>query len=184
MSKPSKVRVARDERGERVRFEDIRIGQELGQMEWIVTEEGIRAECETDGTFHEWYHVDSPFGGTIAPTQVGYLPPRILFGSFYNVRGLFYKWDLENFNPIRPNTKMFVTAKVTNKWVNQKQREFVEYEAECRDEGGTLIYRTRRSHALDFLPRTAPKTGVGVEGASMKDRLAGKTFGKTKGKGR
>ncbi len=51
---------------------------------------------------------------------------------------------------------MRATGKITNKWI-KNDKEFVEYRVTCVDEDGLEIFRTRRVHVLDALPRTAPR---------------------------
>jgi hypothetical protein len=159
---PRKVRVARDERGERTNFEEIEVGEDLGFLEWTVTEEMIDRQCEIDEDYHEWYSVDSPFGGCIAPPLISYPPPRFLFAKHYNVRGLLTDYECEHINPIKPNKKMIVSGKITDKFI-KRDREYFVVEATCVDEDGLEIFRTKRVHLLDVAPRTAPRTGVGLD---------------------
>jgi hypothetical protein len=37
------------------------------------------------------------------------------------------------------------------------------YEAEGVNEEGAIVFRTKRAHALDYIPRTAPRAGIGVD---------------------
>jgi hypothetical protein len=38
-----------------------------------------------------------------------------------------------------------------------RDKEFIEYRVECTDEDGNEIFRTRRVHILDVLPRSVPR---------------------------
>jgi hypothetical protein len=163
----SDVRVARDERGTRTLFEDLEIGRDLGTMEFVVTQQMVDDSCERREDYHEWYSIGSPWGGTIAPTILNYGPPRLLFSQVYNVRGLFYKYEFENFYPIRVGKKITVTATLTDKWV-RNNREFVAYEATYTDEDGNKVLHTRRAHALDYIKATQPKTGVGLDSGILR----------------
>ncbi len=165
---PAKVRVARDQRGERTTFDKIEIGADLGSREWIVTEEMIEHQCEVDEDYHEWYFVDSPFGGRIASPLCSYAPVRFLFSSKYNIRGLLVGYETEYLNPIRPNKKMLITGKLADKFV-KRDREYFVVEARCVDEDGLEILRTRRTHVLDYIPRTAPREGYGLDTGIMKE---------------
>lgn len=158
----SLARVASDARGPRTSYEDIQVGADLGTIPWSVTPEQIAAICESDDDYHEWYTVGSPFGGVIAPVLIAYPPVRLLFSRAYNVRGLFYEIALDNLNPIRPGKAMFVSGRIVDKWI-KRDREYVAYEGECTDEDGLPIFRTRRAHVLDYIPRTAPRSGEGVD---------------------
>ena len=165
-----RVRVAEDEQGRRASFDEINVGETLGEMEWVVTEEMIAQQCAMDADFHRWYFLDSPWGGRIAPPQVSYRPPRWLLSRRYNVRGLFYKWEIENVRPIRAGEPLRVTARVVDKYV-KNEREFVVYEAEATGAGGEPVFRTRRTHVLDVVERSAPRVGKGVDSGIKAERI-------------
>ena len=78
--------------------------------------------------------------------------------STYNVRGLFYELDVESINPIVVGHPMIVTGKVIDKWI-KRDREYVAYEGQCVEESGLEIFRTRRVHVLDYIPRTVARDG-------------------------
>jgi len=155
-------RVARDAAGERTLYEDIEIGADLGSMAWSFDHDAIQRLCESDDDFHEWYAVESPYGGVIAPVLINYPPVRILFSRKYNVRGLFYAYEVENHAPLKPGVNYTLRGHISKKWI-KRDREFVEYEATCHDPNGKLMFVTRRSHALDFLKRDVPKVGTGID---------------------
>lgn len=165
-----RVRIAEDEQGRRATFDEIKVGEALGEMEWVVTDEMIAKQCAMDADFHSWYFLDSPWGGRIAPPQLSYRPPRWLLSRKYNVRGLFYKWEIENMRPIRPEEKLRLTAKVVDKYV-KNEREFVVFEAEATDSGGRVVFRTRRTHVLDVVERSAPRAGKGVDSGIKAERI-------------
>jgi len=169
MAGPAKARIARDQRGERTAFEEIEVGADLGSREWIVTEEMIDHHCEIDEDYHEWFSVDSPFGGRIAPPLISYPPARFLIATKYNIRGLLTAYECEHFNPIRPNKKMIVTGQVVDKFT-KREREYFTIEAECVDEDGLKIFRTRRTHLLDVISRTAPREGLGLDSGIPKEQ--------------
>lgn len=164
------TRVARDERGQRTTLDDVTIGQDLGMLEWMVTPETIEKQCAMDGDFDEMFSGAPPFGEPVAPPQISYRPPRWLFSRMFNVRGVFYRWEMENIAPIRPNTVVTIRGKVTNKWV-KNDREFVEFEATGEDAAGTLLFRTKRVHALDVIKRMAPRDGVGLDSGKKAERI-------------
>jgi acyl dehydratase len=159
MTEVSKVRVLADEKGERTTYDEIEVGAEFTPIEWVVSPEQIDYFCEANEDYHEWYSVDSPFGGRICHPLMNYRPARDLFSAMYRVRGLMYIYESEFINPAKPNKKMTVSGKMTNKWV-KRDKEFVEYQVSCVDEDGLEIFRTRRVHALDANPRTAPRETV------------------------
>ena len=170
MSEPSKTRIARDEHGERAVFEDIEVGSELGELEWVVSPEDIDKQCLIDDDYHAMYILGSPDGGRIAPPQIQYRPPRWLFSRKYNVRGVFYKWKFENVKPILPGMTITVSGRVTDKWI-RNDREFVEFYSEGRDEGGDVVFRTTRVHVLDVIKRTAAREGEGIDSGIKAERI-------------
>ena len=156
-------RVARDVSGvERTRYEDSNVGEDLGTMEWRFDRDSIARLCESDDDFHEWYAVESPYGGIVAPVLISYPAVRMLFTRRYNVRGLFYGFEMENFAPLKPDTTYTLSGRICDKWI-RRNREYVQYEATCTDPQGMKIFHTRRAHALDFLTRDTPKEGVGID---------------------
>ena len=155
-------RVARDAAGGRTRYEDIAIGDDLGTMEWSFDEAAIRGICESDDDFHEWYAVESPYGGVITPVLISYPPVRLLFSRKFNVRGLFYWFEMENYAPLKPNVTYTISGRICDKWI-KRNREYVQYEATCYGPQGQKVFYTRRAHALDYLTRDVPKEAVGLD---------------------
>ena len=164
------IRVAEDEHGRRTRYDEIELGKVLGEMEWVVTDEMIDKQCEMDADYHVWYRLQSPWGERVAPPQISYRPPRWLLSRTYNVRGLFTKWEMENLRPIKPNVTLHIVARIVNKYV-RKEREFIVYEAEAKDPEGNVIFRTRRTHVLDVVERTAERQGKGVDSGIKAERI-------------
>ena len=161
------VRVLQDGRGRRTAYEELEIGKDLGSAEYIVTQPQIDQMCERLGDHHPYFQLASPFGSTVAPVYMTYKLTRALFSQTYSVRGLFYKWAFEFLQPVRVNARHTVKAVLTDKWI-RNDREFVAYESECRNEAGELVFRTRRAHVLDFIKRTAPKVGVGIDSSDAR----------------
>lgn len=166
----SKTRISEDGGGPRTTFEEIVIGQSLGKMEWEITVEDIEKQCHLDQDFDPWYFIDSPFGGVIAPPQIQYRPPRWLLSRNYNIRGLFYNWELENIQPIRPGVKLVLSGQIADKYI-KNDREFVVYQVEAHDDDGQLVFRTRRTHVLDALSRSAPRAGQGIDSGIKLEKL-------------
>lgn len=166
----ARTRVAADGQGPRARFEDIEVGRTLGEMEWVVTEEMIDTQCAIDADYDVWYSLGSPWGGRIAPPQISYRPPRWLLSRTFNVRGLFYRWEMENVRPIRPGVTLRVSARISDKYV-KNEREFIVYESEARDPEGNVVFRTRRTHVLDFIDRSAQRAGEGIDSGIKAERI-------------
>src|SRR5665213_2380170 len=163
-------RVAEDSRGPRVQFSEIEIGNSLGEIEWTVTAEMIDTQCALDADYAVWYSLDSPWEGRIAPPQLSYRPPRWLLSRTYNIRGLFVRWEMDNVRPIKPGVTLRVAARISDKYV-KNEREFVVYEAEATDPEGSVVFRTRRTHVLDFIERSAQREGEGIDSGIKAERI-------------
>ncbi|MPZ45754.1 MAG: hypothetical protein GEV05_20665 [Betaproteobacteria bacterium] len=169
MSTP-KTRVLEDSQGRRAAFEDIEIGQSLGEMEWQITDELIDLQCQLDQDFDPMYFPQADGDTRVAPPSITYRPPRWLFSRAYNVRGLFVGWENEMLRAIEPNTTIRVTGSISDKYV-KKDREFVVYQAEGRDAEGNLVFRTKRTHVLDFVERSAPREGAGIDSGIKPEKI-------------
>jgi hypothetical protein len=164
------ARVAEDEHGPRADYDAIEVGKLLGEMDWTVTEAMIDTQCALDADYHVWYSVGSPWGGRIAPPQISYRPPRWLLSRTHNVRGLCYRWEMENVRPIRAGGTLHVSARIVDKYV-KNEREFIVYQAEATDPEGQVVFRTRRTHVLDFVNRRARREGKGVDSGIKVERI-------------
>jgi hypothetical protein len=170
-----KARVLEDSQGRRAAFEDIEIGHSLGEMEWQITDELIDLQCQLDQDFDPMYfpQADDKRAAPdkrVAPPQITYRPPRWLFSRAYNVRGLFVRWESETFRAIEPNTTITVSGSIVDKFV-KKDREFVVYQSEGKDAAGNLIFRTKRTHVLDFVERSAPRAGKGIDSGIKPEKI-------------
>lgn len=165
-----KSRVLEDAGGRRAAFEDVEVGQSLGEMQWEITDDLIDLQCLLDQDFDPLYFPQGDGARRIAPPQITYRPPRWLFSRAYNVRGLFVRWEHETFRAIEPNTTVTVSGSIADKYV-RKEREFVVYQAEGRDPAGNLLFRTRRTHVLDFVERSAPREGSGIDSGIKPERI-------------
>ncbi|MCC6534427.1 MAG: hypothetical protein IT531_17885 [Burkholderiales bacterium] len=166
----SPTRVLEDSQGRRAAFEDIEIGQSLGEMQWDISDELIDLQCQLDQDFDPLFFPQGEGGQRVAPPQITYRPPRWLFSRTYNVRGLFVRWENETFRALEPGTTLTVTGTIVDKYV-KKDREFVVYQAEGRTAGGELVFRSRRTHVLDFVERSAPRAGAGIDSGIKPERI-------------
>lgn len=167
---PTATRVARDELGERTSYEDIVVGQDLGTLEWTVTSDAIAKQCSMDGDEDAMFGPAASASGQIAPPQISYRPPRWLFSRTFNIRGVFYRWEMENTAPIRAGATITVGGRISKKWI-KGEREFVEFEATGTDQSGQIVFRTRRVHVLDMVKRTAPRSGVGMDSGKKPEKI-------------
>lgn len=164
----SQVRVKSDIRGDRTSYEDIVVGDDLGTLEWIVHERDVIGLMNNDQDYDEWYTQSSPFGDPVVPQMYTYPPVRVLFARRYSVRGLFYQFESDWIKPIPYDRAILITGRVADKWV-KRNREYVMYEAEAHlKDTGELLFRTRRSHALDFITIDKPREGIGLDSSTMR----------------
>ena len=170
MSGPVETRIKIDEHGRRATYDEIMVGKELGEFEWVVSEEDIAKQCQIDDDTHPWFTEKSPFDGRIAPPQIQYRPPRWLISRNYNIRGVFYKWSFQNHKPIKPHVTIRISGKVSGKWI-KNNREYVEFETCAHDECGDLLFRTLRVHVLDVIDNTSPRLGVGVDSGIKDEKI-------------
>lgn len=161
------TRVERDGRGPRTTYEELEVGASLGELEWCIQPENAQGLMDNDQDYHPWYLGESPWGRPIIPPMATYPPVRILFTRRYNVRGLFYQFDSELIEPLHYGDKITITGRIADKWV-RREREYVAYEAEGRSDTGTLLFSTRRAHVLDYLQRTVPRGGEGIDSGTAR----------------
>ncbi len=160
------TRVDYDGRGPRTRYEEFEVGTDLGSLDWSVSMSQVRGLMENDIDFHEWYMKESPFGPPVVPPLATFLPVRILFTRKFNVRGLFYMFDCEFHEPIFYDETITVTGHIDDKWI-KRDREYVSYVATGTKPDGTSAFVTRRAHVLDYIPRTVPRAGVGLDSGAV-----------------
>jgi hypothetical protein len=165
-----KARVLEDGAGRRATFEEIEIGSPLGEMEWEITDDMIDLQCRLDEDFDRLFSLPCVDGKRVAPQQITYRPPRWLFSRAYNVRGLFVRWEMEMCGLIKSGDKIKVIGSIVDKYI-KSDREFVVYQSEGRNLSGQLLFRTKRTHVLDFIERTAPRAGAGVDSGIKPERI-------------
>jgi acyl dehydratase len=169
----AQTRVEEDAKGRRTRFEEIEVGRDLGSLEWTVTPEDIEKQCAADEDYDDAYFLETFLetdGIRIAPPQIQYRPPRWLLSRTYNIRGVFYRWEFENRRPIRCGETLTIKGRVADKWI-KNEREFVAFEFVAESSTGEVVFLTRRTHALDVIRRTAPRSGEGVDSGVKPERL-------------
>jgi hypothetical protein len=158
----SLARVEFDDRGPRTTYDEFVVGDSLGSLEWTVTREAVDGLIVNDQDFNEWYDADSPAGYPVVPPMATYPPVRMLFTRRFNVRGVFYQFRSEFVRPIRYGERLRITGAVSDKYI-KRNREFITYEATGVDDDDQVVFRTWRTHALDYITRDKPRSGKGVD---------------------
>lgn len=124
----------------------IEVGKEIGVLQYRLTPWRLLKYVDTTGDDNRWYHVESPFGGVIAPPtifdsdlmrlpdlrkMVDPHPRRLLAGQEYD----FIK-------PARPGKLITVRGKIADTYV-KGSREYVVFEGLISDEDGLELARVR-----------------------------------------
>jgi len=65
---------------------------------------------------------------------------------------------------------LHVVARVCDKYV-KNEREFIVYEAVATDPHNDVVFRTRRTHVLDFVERSARRAGEGIDSGIKAERI-------------
>ncbi|MBI2225991.1 MAG: hypothetical protein HYU44_13820, partial [Betaproteobacteria bacterium] len=63
----AKTRVLEDSKGRRAAFEDIQVGQTLGEIEWRITDDLIDLQCQLDQDFDPLFFPRDEGARRIAP---------------------------------------------------------------------------------------------------------------------
>ena len=169
MNEKATTRVERDAQGTRTRYEDIEVGCDLGEMEWVITAEMVAKQCAVDGDYDPLF--ESVEGRPqYAPPQILYRPPRWLLSRNFNIRGVLAKWDFEVLAPIEVGRAMTLNGRISGKWI-KADREYVAYEVSARYEDGTQVFRTARVHLMDVIERSHPREGEGLDSGKKKESI-------------
>lgn len=168
MTDSTQDRVAYDARGPRTTYDELVVGDSLGTMEWIVQRENVDGLIINDQDFQECYEQPGMFDAAVVPPLATYPPVRMLFTRRFNVRGVFYRFTSEFVRPIRYGERIRISGSITDKYI-RRNREYVTYEAVGIDDDDQVVFRTSRTHALDFITRDHPRAGKGVDSGLLSD---------------
>ena len=129
-------------------FDEIEVGPEYTRV-WTITPDTIDLYMLMHDEYHEWYAIDSPFGGRVAPPNASWNIVRAMLP--YNVRGLFAGAEYELFDVLRPDVPYLWKGKVSDKYI-RRDRERIVYDGICVHPDGHEVLRTKRLHALHYVP--------------------------------
>lgn len=132
-----------------VTFEELPVGLDLGQMDWSYTIEEARGLLASDDDEHPWFLESSPWGPPIIPMMATYSPVRLLVSRKFNLKGMFIQMRSSFPRPMFYETQYVLTGQIKDKWV-KKGRQYVQFDASCRDAEGRLMFETTRIHLLNF----------------------------------
>ena len=129
-------------------FEEIEVGKEYSRV-WTITGDTVDLYMLMHDEYHEWYAVDSPFGGRVAPPNTSWNIVRAMMP--YNVRGLFAGAEYQLYDVLRPDVPYLWKGQVSDKYI-RRDREWIVYDGICVDPDGKEVLSTKRIHALHYVP--------------------------------
>lgn len=168
MNETAPDRVEYDDRGPRTTYEELVVGESLGTLEWVVTRDNVDGLIVNDQDFQECYEAAGLFDEPVVPPLATYPPVRMLFTRRFNVRGVFYRFTSEFVRPMRYGERIRVSGTISDKYI-RRNREYVTYQATGVDDDDQVVFRTWRTHALDFITRDRPRSGKGVDSGLLTD---------------
>ena len=96
-------------------FEDIEVGKQFQPVEWTCTSETLDLLLHCYDMWHEWFVIDSPFGGRV-------VPPIGLHQVFVSLNPYVFRatpiWEEEQFcDVVRPNKKYIFKGSIAEKYI-------------------------------------------------------------------
>jgi len=138
---------------EEMHFDEIRVGDTFGPIEFLPDEKTVREFCEERGDHNPIYRKDSPFGGPVVPPAFrASLQGQRTLATRYDMHATFpTRSEHEYVNPARVGKRLITAGKLTDKYI-KRGREYVVVESSTVDEDGLEIRRSRE-HILLSLDR-------------------------------
>jgi acyl dehydratase len=127
-------------------YEHLEVGEHLGTRTIEVTDELVRDCVEAIESPHEWYRVDSPFGGRIAPpTLFDNECLRILDTRYARFGSIHAKQSWRFRGPIRVGSRVSVEVRISDKYVRRDKGYFVMTLTATDETGATVCTGTHTS---------------------------------------
>lgn len=135
-------------------FESIRVGEELGPVDDLVSEDGVRQYCEDWTDSLSWYLASSPFGGPVVPpAYLAGLTAFRLLATKFNARATIGTRTIHrNLGPLPVGQRMITRGVVADKYV-KRGFEYVVIKSTSYREDGTA-FRESTDHILLSLEKT------------------------------
>ena len=135
-------------------YETIKIGEDLGTEEIVITDDLIRTYTHAIETDHPWYFEDSPFGGRIVPPTIfDNETLRLLDSKYARFGSIHAKQAWEFKNPVRPGMKCRISVRVIDKYI-KRDRGYIVMEMVATDENGVEICRGRHTSLMSLKRRS------------------------------
>ena len=125
-----------------LRWDDIEVGEEVGPLEYEISEELIDKFAKAIDDYDDWYMKDSPFGGRIAhPTFSATDYVDLMFLKRTPIMSWVHaKQSIELINPAKLGSKVTVTGKIVDKYI-KRGRRYIELVYVAIDQDGQEITR-------------------------------------------
>ena len=136
---------------EKVRFEDVNVGDELGPVKHHVTESMIREYAEATGDMQPWHTRGAPpYAGVIGhPMMATIFSTRLLGRSGIDrpSGGIHAKHEYEFHGAVRAGQTVVTTGRIIEKY-ERRGRKYVVCESLTVDESGRPIARCKYTQAM------------------------------------
>ena len=135
-------------------FDGIRVGEELGPVEDLVSAEIVRQYSEDFTDPNPWYSGPSPFGAPVMPPAylAGLTAFRLLATKFNSRATIGAQTAHRNLAPLPVGQRMITTGTIAGKYV-KRGLEYVVITSASRTADGTVV-REGTDHILLSLERT------------------------------
>jgi acyl dehydratase len=131
-----------------------RKGDDLGSLEFVVTDEMVRRNAWANDDYNPWYLVESPFGGRIAsPVIVASFDARLFYGHFAYPEGgsLFAKQEFEYVRPLFVGEPYTLSGRVADIY-ERRGRTFFRIGMSITDANGVECMRMTKTIAAPVTP--------------------------------
>ena len=129
-------------------WEDAKIGEELGSIQYKLTSENISRHLSAIEDDNPWYIQESPFVGPIAPPLITNSQYERLYVKYFSDEQEFFhaKTEVEIINPLFLGKLITVRGSITDKYI-RRERKYIVIETTVTDEDGREISRSKNSLA-------------------------------------
>jgi acyl dehydratase len=125
-----------------------KVGEELGPIEYVVTEELVRDYGDGADDHDPWFFQDSPFGGRIAHPTIVANDYAVVLATKYSMDGAVHAKAAHEFiNPIRLGKRLKVKGKIVDMY-NKRGRDYLTVETVAVDEDGVELAKSRNTWLL------------------------------------
>ena len=105
------------------------VGDELGSIEFTITEEMVERNAWSRDDYNPWYMQDSPMGGRICPPLCLSFECELAFWRYYagpsSGGGLWAKQEYEFVNPLKIGKKVRIIGKLVDRYSRRGRQWFV-----------------------------------------------------------